>query len=140
MAEQQYPEPTVGALIINPAGQLLLVRSHKWRGQYTVPGGHVELGERLEEALRREAREETDLDVYDAEFLCFQEFVFDEAFWRPRHFVFFDFACRTDSTEVKLNDEAEEYLWVAPGAALSLPLESYAVRAVQEYLRRRSTC
>lgn len=117
---------------------MLLVRSHKWHGKYTVPGGHVELGERLEEALRREAKEETGLEVYAPEFLCFQEFVFDDAYWKRRHFLFFDFACRTDSTEVKLNDEAQEYQWVSPEAALSLPLEPYAVRAVQEYVRRRS--
>jgi len=136
MAEQQYPEPTVGALILDPAGRLLLVRSHKWHDKYCVPGGHVELGERLEEALRREAQEETGLDIYDAEFLCFQEFVYDDAYWQRRHFIFFDFACRTTSTQVRLNSEAEEYVWVLPEEAFALPLEPYTVVAIQEYLRR----
>jgi nucleoside triphosphatase len=126
----------LGALIFDPQGRLLLVRSHKWRGRYVVPGGHVELGERLVDALAREAKEETGLDVYDPEFLCFQEFVYDDAFWKHRHFIFFDFACRTDSTAVQLNDEAEEYLWIPPGDALSLPLEPYTVSAVREYLKR----
>jgi nucleoside triphosphatase len=136
MAEQHYPEPTVGALIFDPQGRLLLVRSHKWRGRYVVPGGHVELGERLVEALVREAREETGLDVYDLEFLCFQEFIYDDDFWKRRHFIFFDFSCRTDSTAVQLNSEAEEYLWASPEDALNLPLEPYTVNAVREYLRR----
>ncbi len=52
---QHYPEPTVGALIFDPAGHLFLMKSHKWGGQYVVPGGHVELGETLEATLRREA-------------------------------------------------------------------------------------
>lgn len=137
MNEQRYPEPTVGALIFDPQGRLLLVRSHKWRDRYVVPGGHVELGERLVDALLREAKEETGLDVYDPEFLCFQEFIYDEDFWKRRHFIFFDFACRTDSTVVQLNGEAEEFLWVLPEDALNLPLEPYTVVAVNEYLKRQ---
>ena len=35
---QHYPEPTVGALIFDPAGRLFLMRSHKWGGRYVVPG------------------------------------------------------------------------------------------------------
>lgn len=57
MTDQRYPEPTVGALILNLQGQLFLMKSPKWRGKYVVPGGHVELGESLEEALRREIKE-----------------------------------------------------------------------------------
>ncbi|MFN2282064.1 MAG: NUDIX domain-containing protein, partial [Anaerolineales bacterium] len=59
--EQRYPEPTVGALIFNENDQLLIVQTHKWHGNYTIPGGHVELGEHLLEALEREIREETGL-------------------------------------------------------------------------------
>jgi hypothetical protein len=50
MPDQIFPEPTVGAFIFNAEGKLLLLESHKWPGRYVVPGGHVELGERLEEA------------------------------------------------------------------------------------------
>jgi len=89
--EQRFPEPTVGALIIGPDDRLLLIRSDRWKSEWVIPGGHIELGERMEEALRREAKEETGLDVYDIEFLCFQEFVFDEVFWTKSHFIFFDF-------------------------------------------------
>lgn len=136
MPEQRYPEPTVGALIFDPEGRLLLVRSHKWRGRYVVPGGHIELGERMEEALVREVREETGLDVYDPEFICCHEFIYDDAFWERRHFIFFDFACRTDSTEVRLNAEAQEYVWVAPGEAFRLPLEDYTRKTIETYLRK----
>ena len=54
MAEQMYPEPTVGSLIINPDGELFLMRSHKWRGKYVIPGGHIELGESIVDAMVRE--------------------------------------------------------------------------------------
>ncbi len=77
---QHYPEPTVGALIFDPAGRLFLMQSHKWCGRYVVPGGHVELGETLEAALRREVAEETGLTIRDIRFVCTQEFIYDPAF------------------------------------------------------------
>jgi nucleoside triphosphatase len=135
MADQQYPEPTVGAFIFNPKGELLLLQSHKWPGKYVVPGGHVELGERLEQAVIRESKEETGLDVYDVVFINFQEFIYDPAFWKPRHFIFFDFACKTDSTQVRLNDEAQGYIWVEPRQALSLALDTYTRRSIELYLK-----
>lgn len=134
MTEQRYPEPTVGALIFNPAGEILLVDSAKWQEQYSIPGGHVELGETLEEAVIREAREETGLEVYDPRFLCYQEFIFGDSFWEERHFIFFDFVCQTRETDVVLNEEAEDYLWVAPEEALGYPLSPFLDRVLQVYL------
>ncbi len=136
MSEQCFPEPTVGILIFNPQGQLLLLKSHKWPGRYVLPGGHVELGERLEDAVRREAKEETGLDVYDLEFLHFQEFIFDPVFWKRRHFIFFDFACKADDQPVRLNEEAEAYFWVNPRQALALELDPYTRRSLEEWLSR----
>jgi nucleoside triphosphatase len=112
------------------------MKSPKWRGKYVVPGGHVELGESLEEALRREIKEETGLDIYDIEFVCIQEFVYDEAFWEKRHFIFLDYACRTDSEEVRLNDEGESFVWVSLEEALELSIEPYTERAIRTYLER----
>lgn len=137
LSKQHYPEPTVGALIFDPAGRLFLMRSHKWAGKYVVPGGHVELGETLEVALRREVAEETGLTISDITFLCFQEFLYDPAFWQPRHFIFFDFACRSETTEAQLNDEAQEYLWATVDEALHLPIEPYTEKAIRAYLARR---
>ena len=138
MPDQIFPEPTVGAFIFNAEGKLLLLESHKWPGRYVVPGGHVELGERLEEALAREAREETGLDIHSIEFINFQQFIYDPAFWKKRHFIFFDFACKTDSMDVQLNDEAEGYVWVEPHKALTMELDTYTRRSVEEWLKKRS--
>lgn len=134
MGKQAFPEPTVGIFIFNPQGEVLLLRSHKWPGAYVVPGGHVELGERLEEAAAREALEETGLQVHDLELIHFQQFIYDPAFWKQRHFIFFDFAARTESTAVVLNDEAQEYLWVTPEAALALNLDGYTRASLEIYL------
>ena len=137
MPEQQFPEPTVGAFIFNTNGELLLLKSHKWPGKYVVPGGHVELGERIEETVIREAKEETGLDVYDLEFINFQQFIYDPAFWKQRHFIFFDYACKTEDIKVILNDEAEEFVWINPREALNLPLDTYTRVSIGKYLEKK---
>jgi nucleoside triphosphatase len=135
---QRYPEPTVGALIFDPAGRLLLVRSHKWGDRYVVPGGHLELGETLEAALRREVAEETGMAISDITFICTQEFIYDPAFWKSRHFIFFDYACQSDSTDVRLNDEAQAYVWVTVDEALHLPIEPYTENAIRTYMAQQA--
>ncbi len=137
MTEQIFPEPTVGILIFNPRGELFLMKTHKWRGKYGVPGGHIELGESAIEAAQREAREETGLEIRDIEFLCWQECVYDEQFWKPRHFIFLDFTARVDGGQVVLNDEAEDFIWIAPKKALKeLDADSYTAVSIRTYLKR----
>ncbi len=136
MGEQQFPEPTVGALIFNPEGKIFLMKSHKWKNKYVIPGGHVELGEKIEGALKREIKEETGLDIYDTEFILLQEFILDDAFWKKKHFIFLDFACKTNSPEVKLNSEGQEHVWIAPEEALKLPVEPYTIKAIKEYMKK----
>lgn len=108
----EYPEPTVGAVIFNPDNEVLLCKSHKWNNQYIIPGGHIELGETMEQALKREVMEETGLEIHDIQLISIVESVYHEAFHERKHFIFNDFICRTDSYNVVLNDEAEEYCWV----------------------------
>jgi len=141
MSKQQFPEPAVGALILNPEGKILLIRSHKWRDKYVIPGGHIEVGEKIEEALQREIKEETGLDVYDAEFIGLQEFICDDAFWKPgRHFIFLDYACRTDSKEVILDSkEAQEYQWVSMEDSEKLDIGLYTKQAIKTYMKNRNT-
>ena len=134
-SEQTYPEAIVGALVVNAEGNLLLVKSHKWRDLYGLPGGHVELGETMTDAVRREVKEETDLDVDQVEFLFYQEMVFDAAFWTKSHFIFFEFVCNTRQTQVTLNSEAEEYLWLPPQDATEMTIDRYTKRAIEVYLQ-----
>jgi len=135
MAEQLFPEPTVGILIFNPNGELFLVKTHKWHDKYGMPGGHIELGESAVEAARREAKEETGLEIRDVDFLCWQECIYDEQFWKPRHFIFLDFTARMDEGEVVLNDEAEDFIWMDPQKALGeLDIDSYTAVSIRNYL------
>ena len=139
MADKKYPEPTVGALIFNPEGKIFLMKSNKWHDNFVIPGGHIELGETVEQALKREIKEETGLDIFDLDFLGWQEAIFSPAFWKKKHFVFLDFVCQTNSSGVKLNEEAQEYVWVDPEEALSLPVEPFTKITVETYLKKFSS-
>jgi nucleoside triphosphatase len=135
--DQVYPEPTVGALIVNNEGKILLARSHKWFDKYTLPGGHIEVGETMEEALRREVKEEVGLDVEVVEFLLMQEAIFAKEFWKKRHFIFFDFLCRVGDQQVKLDrDELQDYIWEYPGAAFNRDLDSFTWNTIAKYMQR----
>lgn len=135
---QVYPEPTVGALIVNMEGKILLAKSHKWFDRYTLPGGHIEVGETMKEAIAREAREETGLDVEVGEILLTQEAIFTEEFWKRKHFIFFDFLCKSKDQPVRLDGrELQEYVWEYPGAAFRLNLDSFTKKTLEKYLQRK---
>jgi len=136
MSKQQFPEPTVGALIFNQEDKIFLMKTHKWRNRYAILGGHIELRERIVDALRREAKEETGLDIYDIQFIGIQECIFDDAFWEKKHFIFIDYACKTKSTEVRLNSEGQDYIWVSLDEVFNLPIEPYTERAIKEYMKK----
>ena len=134
---QVYPEPTVGALIVNKEGKILLTESHKWFNKYTLPGGHIEVGETMKEAVIREVKEEVGLDVEVGDMLLMQEAIFAEEFWKRKHFIFFDFLCKSKDQPVKLDGhELQEYLWEYPGAAFKLNLDSFTRKTLEKYLQR----
>lgn len=133
---QNYPEATVGALIVNGEGEILLVRSYKWGSKYTVPGGHIELGERSETAVKREVKEEVGLEVEPVRLLLVQEAIYPADYIKHEHYIFLDYLCRASSSEVKLDGkEIQEYLWTTPSDALQLDLESFTRNLVEAYLR-----
>ena len=80
---------TVGALIFNARGEVLMIRTHKWSGLWGIPGGKIKWGETSEAALRREIKEETNLKVTDIKFVlvqdCIHSTVASLAPLQPRH-------------------------------------------------------
>lgn len=135
--QQVYPEPTVGALIVNGEGKILLAKSHKWFDKYTLPGGHIEVGETMEEAVKREVKEEVGLDVEVGEFLLMHEAIFSKEFWKKKHYIFFDFLCKIGDQKVKLdNVELQDYVWEYPGAAFNRNLDSFTWKTIAKYMHR----
>jgi nucleoside triphosphatase len=134
---QVFPEPTVGALIVDKQGKILLARSHKWFDKYTLPGGHIEVGENMVDAVKREVKEEVGLDVEVVEMLLVQEAIFAPEFYKKKHFIFIDFYCRSKDQEVRPDqDEIQDFIWVYPGAAYNLKLDSFTRKTLDRYLER----
>ncbi len=136
MTEQIYPEPTVGALILNNEGKILLVKTYKWKDKYIIPGGHIELGETMEEALKREIKEETNLDITDLNFLCAKENVFGDEFHKKKHLIWLTFSCKANGNNVILNKEGQDYKWIYPEEALKLPIDSFSRSLIEFYLEK----
>lgn len=124
-AETHAPTTTVGGLIFNKRGEVLMLRTRKWSNLWGIPGGKVKKGESLEEALRRELKEETNLDVADIRFAMVQDWVNPPEFYKPAHFILLNYTCQMNGGTVALNDEAQEYKWLCPRDALDqLPLNT----------------
>ncbi len=137
MNEQGYPEAIVGILIFNQESKIFLMLSPKWRGKYGLPGGHIEYGETMEEAAKREIKEETGLDIFDIEFLMVQECIFSEEFYKKKHFVFLDYIAKTKDTNVILDGrEGIEYVWTTVDEALKLRLNPYTRNTILEYKKK----
>jgi phosphoglycolate phosphatase len=123
LEESHPPLATVGGLIFNNAGEVLMIRTHKWSNLWGIPGGKIKWGEPSVNALRREIKEETGLGVTDIEFALVQDCIHSEEFYRDAHFVLLNYTCRCAGRQrVKLNDEGREFRWVPAGQALELPL------------------
>lgn len=117
------PVPTVGALIFDADDRVLMIRTHKWSNLWGIPGGKIEFGEAAEAALRREIREETNLEIEDIRFVLVQDCIHSTEFYRDAHFVLLNYTCRrTGAAEVRLNDEALEFRWVPIAEAGALRL------------------
>lgn len=119
------PVCTVGALIHDGHGHVLLVRTHKWSGKWGIPGGKIRHNESTDAALRREILEETGLEIDGLRFALVQDSINSPEFMRPQHFILLNYVAKAESgprPAVVLNDEAEEFRWLALADAMALDL------------------
>lgn len=133
--ENERPRVTIGAIVIAPDKDILLLKSSKWGGRYILPCGHVEFGESLENAVKREVKEESGLEVNNIKFLRVQEFIQSEEYHdKKSHFVGLQYTCESQTKEVKTNNEAEEYAWFSHSEALKRNLEKGTFETIEYYL------
>ena len=102
---------SVAGLVTNDEGKILLVNS-PWRG-WEYPGGLIEPGETFEQALHREIREESGVEVEVLRFVGICKNV-------ERNIVNIDFACRYVSGELTTSEESTEVVWATPEEAMEM--------------------
>jgi ADP-ribose pyrophosphatase YjhB (NUDIX family) len=114
---REYPRAPlvgVGALIIDGDRVLLAQRgSEPGKGSWSIPGGLVEIGEPLVEAVKREAWEETGLVVQPLELVELLERIFHDESGRVKyHYVLADYLCSVVSGQLKAGSDARAVVWV----------------------------
>jgi len=128
----------VGAVIWNEAGDIVLIRRGKppRQGEWSIPGGRVEWGETLHEAISREILEETGLTVaIVAPIETLDSITRDETGAVLRHYVLIDFVARAVSGELKAASDAQDARWISFGAIGDYRLWSETRRIIEKSAR-----
>lgn len=141
MAHQFPANPVVGvgAVIVEHGKVLLIKRAHEPRkGEWSLPGGRVELGESLVDATRREIKEETGLDVEVGALIE----LFDRVHRRDGrvqyHFVIADFLCTPCGGMLGAADDALDVAWVSPEQLDAYGVNEHAAAVIRKGLGLRS--
>jgi len=128
------PIPTVGGLLTFQ-GKIFLIQTHKWSHKIGIPGGKIEAGETMEEALAREMMEETGMAISNIRFALVQDAIDPPQFAkRGKHFLLINFFAEVKDPTFILNHEAYSGIWVDPLIALRLTLNKPTQVLLEYYL------
>jgi 8-oxo-dGTP diphosphatase len=136
VTQEHRPVVGVGAVVVHE-GRVALIRRGKepLKGRWVVPGGTVEWGEALEDAVVRELQEETGLIVRPRALLT----VFDRIDRGPDgvryHYVILDYLCELVAGELSAGSDAAEAAWVAPQDLARYDLPQKALEVVTDGFR-----
>jgi len=116
VSAREYPERPVvgvGAVIIQNKQVLLVQRGHApMQGEWSLPGGALEVGETLEEGVRREVLEETGLSIQPLAVVeVFDRIARDDSGRVQYHYVLVDFLCRVTSGAAVCGSDAKDLRW-----------------------------
>ena len=133
------PSSAVAGIVLNPAGEALFLRraKHPAKGKLAVPGGFIDIGERAEDALRRETREEVGLELSGPTFLCshLNSYHYQELTY-PVLDLFF-VARATNPEAAQSLDGVDGFIWMKPEAVSFEDIAFPSIRlALEEYLGR----
>jgi len=137
--KREYPEhPLVGVGAVMVEGdRVVLVRraAQPMAGEWSIPGGLLELGEAMREGAEREALEETGLQVEAGEMLEVLDRIVPDADGKPRyHYVLIDFLCRRIGGELRAGGDAAEARWLSESEIAALGVSDTAVKVVRKAL------
>ncbi|MCR8454088.1 MAG: NUDIX hydrolase [Crenarchaeota archaeon] len=135
----KMPIVAVGALIYDEASnKILLIRraNPPGEGKFSIPGGVVELGEDLVNAVKREVKEETNIDCEILGVIGISNIVVKDDSGRIKwHYIIIDFLIRPKGLETKPATDALEAIWVSVDEALNLNL-TLATRKLLEKFKQ----
>ncbi len=143
---RQFPDRPVvgvGAVVLDEEGRVLLVRrAHEpLKGEWSLPGGAVELGETLEEALVRELLEETGLTVVVGPVVEVLDRVERGPDGRVEyHFVIIDYLCRAVGGRTTSGSDAAEAVWVPPAELERYRLTDKAASVIAKAIAASRAC
>lgn len=134
--QREYPDrPLVGVGGVVIAGdRMLLIRrgSAPLQGQWSIPGGMLELGESIVEGVRRELAEETGLDVRVLGLIeVFERIVPGEGGRTRYHFVILDYLCEMISGEAKAASDVTDVAWAREQDLDRYSLTDIATRVIK---------
>ncbi|MGE5323252.1 MAG: NUDIX hydrolase [Actinomycetota bacterium] len=141
--KREYPDRPivgVGAVIVN-AGRVLLVKrgAPPLLGEWSLPGGVVEIGETLRAAAEREAREETGLIVQAGEVLEVLDRIIPGENGRAQyHYVLIDFLCRATGGELRAGGDAADAAWAGEAELEKFKLETPAIQVILRGFQKSS--
>jgi 8-oxo-dGTP diphosphatase len=139
--KRDYPEHPligVGAVIVS-GGRALLVRraGEPLRGEWSVPGGLLELGEKLRDGVRREALEETGLQIEPGEVLDVFDSIFTDPLGRTQyHYVLIDYLCRPLAGEAHAASDVSDVRWVGLEALAAMGLRPTVEQVVRKGIEK----
>lgn len=121
MSNKILPEVVIGVFIQNKQGKIALFKSSKWK-TWIPPGGHIEYGETIEEAVKREVKEEVGININNMKLIRVAEIIDNPSFHRKCHLISFQFLCSFPGNEnFKLdNKEILSFKWFSINEALKL--------------------
>jgi mutator protein MutT len=136
--DREYPtQPivAVAGVVFNTKDEVLLVRRGKepGKGSWGIPGGAVELGERMKDAVKRELMEETGVTVDPIELITIVDRVYPDDDGRVRfHYIIVEYLCQAADVTPMASDDVDRALWVSPEAAEEYPLPAITHEVIRK--------
>jgi 8-oxo-dGTP diphosphatase len=133
----QRPVVGVGALVLRRDRILLVERGREpLKGYWSLPGGVLEIGESLKDAIRREVREETGLEIKPlGVFEVFERINRDQEGRPEYHYILVDFLCRAVGGELRPADDASRAEWIAKAQLRNYRITEGTVPVIEKAFR-----